>query len=107
MISENYYYSPSAIRCFLDLAINTVSDNIACYCNDPGISFTRNRKLNCTDLMYYLIQLSDRSISSDLMYRYDSLEKMPSSSAVCQQRHKLDPPALKRVLHLIKETIYN
>ena len=100
MISEKYYYSPSTIRSFLDRAIRTVSDNIACYCNDPGISFTRNRKMNSADLMYYLIQLSDRSINSDLMYHYDSVEEMPSSSAVCQQRYKLDSLAMKRVFQL-------
>jgi len=43
MISINYYYAPSSIRAGLDRAIHTVSDNIACYCTDPGIAFTRNR----------------------------------------------------------------
>lgn len=100
MISENYYYSLSTIRSFLDRAIRTVSDNIACYSKDPGFSFTRNRKMNSADLMYYLIQLSDKSINSDLMYRYDSLAEMPSSSAVCQQRYKLDSLAMKRVFQL-------
>ena len=107
MISENYYYSPSTIRGFLDRAIKTVSDNIACYCNDPGISFTRKRKVNSADLMYYLIQLSDRSINSDLMYRYDSLAEMPSASAICQQRYKLDSIAMKRVFQLFTNGIEN
>jgi len=107
MISENYYYSPSTIRGFLDRAIKTVSDNIACYCNDPGISFTRRRKVNSADLMYYLIQLSDRSINSDLMYRYDSLAEMPSASAICQQRYKLDSIAMKRVFQLFTNGIEN
>jgi len=107
MISENYYYSPSTIRGFLDHAIKTVSDNIACYCNDPGISFTRRRKVNSADLMYYLIQLSDRSINSDLMYRYDSLAEMPSASAICQQRYKLDSIAMKRVFQLFTNGIEN
>ena len=97
MISGNYYYSPSTIRGFLESAVRTVSDNISCYCYDPGISFTRNRKMNSADLIYYLIQLSDRSIRSDLMYRYNSVEEMPSSSAVCQQRYKLDPLAMKHL----------
>jgi hypothetical protein len=107
MISENYYYSPSTIRGFLDRAIKTVSDNIACYCNDPGISFTRKHKVNSADLMYYLIQLSDRSINSDLMYRYDSLAEMPSASAICQQRYKLDSIAMKRVFQLFTNGIEN
>ncbi len=107
MISENYYYSPSTIRSFLDRAIRTVSDNIACYCNDPGIAFTRNRKVSSTDLMYYLIQLSDRSVSSDLMNRYDSLAEMPSASAICQQRYKLDSRAMKRVFQLFTNGIKN
>lgn len=107
MISENYYYSPSTIRGILDRAIRTVSDNIACYSKDPGFSFTRKRKIDSTDLMYYLIQLSDKSINSDLLYRYNSLENMPSASAICQQRYKLDSLAMKRVFQLFTTGLEN
>lgn len=107
MISNNYYYSPSSIRTGLDRSIKTVSDNIACYCTDPGIDFTRNRKMGCTDLLYYLILLSDRSISSDLMNHYDNLADMPSASAICQQRYKLDSLAVKRVFQLFTNSFEN
>ena len=107
MISSNYYYSPSSIRAVLDRAIRTVSDNIACYCTDPGIAFTRNRKMGCEALIHYLIQLSDRSISSDLMNHYDFISDMPSASAVCQQRYKLDSLAVKRVFSLFTSSFEN
>lgn len=107
MISSNYYYSPSSIRAGLDRAIRMVSDNIACYCSDPGVNFTRSRKMDCTALIHYLIQLSDRSVSSDLMNRYEYVDDMPSASAVCQQRYKLDPMAMKRVFRLFTNSFEN
>lgn len=107
MISSNYYYSPSSIRAGLDRAVSYVSDNIACYCTDPGIAFTRNRKLGCEALIHYLIQLSDRSVSSDLMNHYDFIEDMPSASAVCQQRYKLESLAVKRVFSLFTNSFEN
>lgn len=107
MISSNYYYSPSSIRAGLDRAVSYVSDNIACYCTDPGIAFTRNRKLGCEALIHYLIQLSDRSLSSDLMNYYDFIEDMPSASAVCQQRYKLESLAVKRVFSLFTNSFEN
>ena len=100
MISNDYHYSASAIQQHLDHAISHVTENIGCYCSDPGVDFTRNRKFGCKELIKHLIHLSDRSINSDLMNYYDSVETMPSASAVCQQRGKLDPEALERVFHL-------
>ena len=107
MISSNYYYSPSSIRAGLDRAVSYVSDNIACYCTDPGIAFTRNRKLGCEALIHYLIQLSDRSVNSDLMNHYDFIEDMPSASAVCQQRYKLESLAVKSVFSLFTNSFEN
>lgn len=100
MISNDYHYSASAIQQHLDHAISHVTENIGCYCSDPGVDFTRKRKFGCEELIKYLIHLSDRSINSDLMNYYDSVKTMPSASAVCQQRSKLDPEALERVFHL-------
>ena len=97
MISGNYYYAASTIRSALDWAIRNVSENIALYSHNPGFDFTRNRKMGAKNLMYYLIRLSDRSINSDLMNHFDSIEEMPSASAICQQRYKLNPLAMKRV----------
>ena len=107
MISSNYYYSPSSIRAGLDRAVNLISDNIACYCTDPGIAFTRKRKMNCAALIHYLIRLSDRSINSDLMNHYEFIEDRPSASAICQQRYKLDSLAVKRVFRLFTDSFDN
>ena len=107
MISSNYYYSVSTIRRRLDQAIRYVSENVACYCSQPGIHFTRNRKMNSEVLIRYLIHLSDRSICSDLMNYYDAIDTMPSASAVCQQRYKLDPNAMERVFHLFTDSFTN
>lgn len=107
MIPQNYYYSTSTIRGNLGRAIKTVGESIACYCSDPGIAFTRKRKMGCEDLMYYLIQLSEKSIGSDLMDRFKNTEEMPYPSAVCMQRRKLDPLAMRRVFHLFTGSFEN
>ncbi len=110
MIPQNYYYSASTIRANLDRAIKAVGSSIACYCSDPGIAgtaFTRKRKMGCEDLMYYLIQLSEKSLGSDLMERFKSVEEMPYPSAVCMQRKKLDPLAMRRVFHLFTGSFEN
>ena len=74
---------------------------------DPGVDFTRNRKLNASQLMYFLLHLNDRPINSFLMNWYDSIEDMPSASAITQQRQKLDPEALERVFHLFTDGFEN
>ena len=60
--NNNYFYSASTIRSALERAISSVSDNIACYCADPVSDFTRNRKLNCSDLIHYILHLSNKTI---------------------------------------------
>ena len=77
-ISNNtYFYSASTIRSALERAISSVSDNIACYCADPVSDFTRNRKLNCSDLIHYILHLSNKTIQSDMMNYFSDIDDMP------------------------------
>lgn len=107
MISNNVFLSASTIKKHLDDAISTVTSNIKYYCDTPTVDFTRKRKLSCANLMWFLINLSSKSISSELMDHYDHVDDMPSASAVTQQRKKLDPEALKRVLSLFTNSFDN
>ena len=86
--NNNYFYSLSTIRSALERAISSVSDNISCYCADPVSDFTRNRKLNCSDLIHYILHLSNKTIRSDMMNYFSDIDDMPSASAVSQQRYK-------------------
>ncbi len=105
--NNNYYYSIATIKSMLNKAISSVCDNINCYSTSPGKAFTRNRKLNCEAMIRYILQLSDKSIQSDLMNRFLTFEDMPSASALCQQRHKLQASAFQRVFSLFTSFFTN
>lgn len=92
--------SPDAILCRLDDSINAVSTNIACYCSDPVSNFTRSRKLPADILMKFLIQKQIRSCRSELCDFFLDSNQLPSSSALSQQRDKLDSFAFKRVMDI-------
>ena len=57
---SNYYYSPSTITRLLHKAVDTVGANIGCYCKSPGIDFTRKRKISFSDIVFMLMERSDR-----------------------------------------------
>lgn len=105
--NNNYYYSIATIKSCLDKSISSVCDNIDCYSTSPGKDFTRNRKLNSKELIKFLLQLSNKSIQSEMMEHFLSFEEMPSASAVCQQRHKLLPTAFQRVFSLFTSFFTN
>lgn len=105
--NNNYFYSASTIRSALERAISSVSDNIACYCADPVSDFTRNRKLNCSDLIHYILHLSNKTIRSDMMNYFSDIDDMPSASAVSQQRYKCKSEAFKRVFSLFTSYFTN
>lgn len=96
----NHYYSPSLVKARLDKAIDYASSSVGCYCANPGIDFTRERKLTVGDTINFLIRLSNRSINSELMNLFDDVDKMPSASAICQRRRRLGWEIMRRVFHL-------
>lgn len=93
-------YTPNSIISRLSTCISLVSNSIACYCSDPVSDFTRRRKLPADVLIHYLIQCQSKATKSELCEYFDSSLDIPSDSALCQQRKKLDPLALKRICKL-------
>lgn len=105
--NNNYFYSASTIRSALERAISSVSENIACYSSDPVSDFTRNRKLSCSNLIYYILHLSSKTIQSDMMNYSSDVDDLPSASAFSQQRCKCRPEAFKRVFSLFTSYFTN
>lgn len=68
MIPTNYFYSLSSIKRFLAEVIDMVQSSIGCYSSNPGHDFTRTRKLPFDTLIYVFMQLSAKSLNSDLDY---------------------------------------
>lgn len=99
--------SPDAILSRLYDSVRAVSTNIACYCSDPVSDFTRSRKLPADILMKFLIQKQIRSCRSELCDFFLDSDHLPSSSALSQQRDKLDPFAFKRVLDIFTSSFDN
>lgn len=83
----------------LDRCIEEVSKNIGCYCNDPGISFTRRRKLPPDTLINLLLSMEAGSASTELKHFF-KCKDTPSTSALYQQRMKMDHTAFERVFNL-------
>ena len=72
--NNNYYYSASTVHSVLEKAISSVSENIACYSSDPVSDFTRNRKLSCSNLIHYILHLSNKTIQSDMMDYFSDVD---------------------------------
>lgn len=81
-------------------SIKMVCDNIACYCNDPVSDFTRKRKLPVETLIHFIIQMQSISLNSELYEYFNDIDSLPTASALCQQRDKLDISAFQRIMHL-------
>lgn len=81
-------------------SIKMVCSNIACYCNDPVSDFTRKRKLPVETLIHFIIQMQSKSVNSELCEYFTDLDSLPTASALCQQRDKLDISAFQRIMHL-------
>ena len=91
---------PDKILNVFNHSIEMVCSNIVCYCSDPVSDFTRKRKLTAEILIHFIIQMQSKSLNSELCEYFTDLNFLPSSSALCQQRDKLDISAFQRILRL-------
>lgn len=91
---------PDEILDIFNRSIKMVCSNIACYCNDPVSDFTRKRKLSAETLIHFIVQMQSKSLNSELCEYFTDLDSLPTASALCQQRDKLDISAFQRIMHL-------
>lgn len=96
MISKKPY-TAQHIRNSLNESIDHVCQSIDCYSTDPGIAFSRNRILTANRVINILIQIQNKGVKSELS-DFMGAGTVPTDSAFCQQRQKLDPEALRAVL---------
>lgn len=92
---------PDQFLSIFNRSIQMICENIACYCNDPVSDFTRKRKLSAETLIRFIIQMQAKSLNSELCEYFDTIDSLPTVSAFCQQRDKLDISAFQRILHLL------
>ena len=91
---------PDKILNTFNRSIKMICNNIACYCNDPVSNFTRKRKLPVETLIHFIVQMQSKSLNSELCEYFTDLNSLPTASALCQQRDKLDISAFQRIMHL-------
>lgn len=97
--SNTYSKSPAEVIQKLSASIHHVTRNIQCYCSDPLTDFTRSRIWTPDRIMKFLIQLESNSMKTELNNFFPD-SSVPYDSSICQQRGKLMPEALERVLYL-------
>lgn len=79
--------------------ISEMSTHPADFSKNPGIDFSRNRKLNFSSLLHLIISMEAGTVKDELLkyFSYDS--HTVSNSAFSQQRDKLSDNALPYLFH--------
>ena len=104
-------YSPDYVVSILNERIGDIAESIGYYCADPVSDFTRSRKLPCDILMKLIIQFQSKALNCELSDCFANFESLPTNSAFCQQRNKLEAEAFSRlfvrlrILFIITELI--
>lgn len=78
-------------------SIDSISMNPELCCYNPGVDFTRKRKVNLKSLLTGLISMEGKSLSNEVIDIYKNSSSIPSTSAFVQQRAKLKPEAVHSV----------
>lgn len=73
--------------------LNTIIKNSLLYrdrfVTNPGVDFTRNRKLGLKDLVEFIIKSGTSTIQSELINYFKLSDSLASAPAFCKQREKL------------------
>jgi len=84
--------APKLVRDKLNMAIAEISQISWLFSRDPGVDFTRKRKLPLDSLLRLLLKFGRLSLQSELNSYYDPPNEkhrsIPTKSAFSQQRHK-------------------
>lgn len=84
-IIANYY------RRALKSQIRKMGKTVSSYCKHPGKNFTRDRVLNFETIISFMLTLSGKSLSNEILDFFQPRSRFPTVSAFIQQRNKLLP----------------
>lgn len=79
----------------LDTVLTEMQEYSWLFVNNPGIDFTRKRKLDFKETINILLSMGGSSLKLELMKYFSYEEEIASSSAFVQQRKKILPEALE------------
>ena len=98
--SQIIMYSPDDVLQKLNNSINHVKQNIQCYCSDPLRDSLVPENGAWIPLLNFLFNLNPNPWSLNYVTFFSDFDALPSDSSLCQQRNKLLPEAVERVLYL-------
>ena len=90
---------PESVKALLLQDIQNMADNPDRFAVHPECDFSRHRKLDMAQLLYFLISMEKSSTSCELLKFFDFDQALtPSNSAFYQQRQKLRPDSFSYLL---------
>jgi len=92
--------TPSKIKQILNGAIKAISTSPEKYVKQPGIDFTRNRKLSFETMIKMLVGMGGNTICKELYDWFEYATDITSTSAFVQQRDEVLPQATEDLFHL-------
>lgn len=99
----NFYANYARDRFFH--TISEMASHVEDYVKNPGHDFIRNRKMNFTSTMKFLLTMEGGSLGSELhkFFHYDS--NQITRAGFIRQRNKLCPDAMEHLFHAFYEQI--
>ena len=96
----------SVVKKLLDEAIAQLCDVSWMFSKDPQRDFTRERKLPFHKLISFLLSMEGGTLTTELLQYFGCTPNVVSSSALVQQRNKLDPAAFSSLFDLFVAKTY-
>lgn len=96
-----------SIRDILDESIEKTVSDIDQYVERPGKDFTRTRKLPAQTVISYLIAQGTSPLRDGMMDFFGASLEVASVQALCQQRLKLKPEAIRRTFQEVTSAAYS
>ena len=93
------------VRNKLNAAISSMSSQIEDYVKNPGHDFTRNRKMNFTSTINFLLTMEGGSLNSELHKYFNYDLNQITRSGFIKQRNKLKPDTMEHLFHKFHEQI--
>ena len=85
--------------------INEVSLKKDLYCYNPGVDFSRDRKLTFSEMLKAILCFSGKSLNKELLEIFGCKSNIASVSAFVQQRDKIKPSAFEELFHQFTDSI--
>jgi hypothetical protein len=95
---------PDLVKSRLLQLIDDMAQEPGLFVKNPGKDFSRNRKLNFTEMIRLLLSMGGNSLGNELMECFSYDVDAPSASAFVQQRDKILPAAFESLMHRFTES---